>query len=261
MKLNPLAALILSATFSASALAKVATVNGEVIPQAELDSASKQVVASSGGRIKDTPELRQELKQQLINRTVILQEAKKRGLDKSKMYKDRLDAFQKELLHQMLLEDIAKKNPVSDAQVKAEYDKLKSQLSGQKEVRAREIILGSEAEAKDIITQLKKGAKFEELARKKSKDPAAKQTGGEMGWVNLGAVPPPLAEAFKPLNKNQVSDAPLQSNFGFHVFKVEETRTAKVPPYDEIKDRLKAQMQGAQIEKTLFELRDKAKIQ
>lgn len=262
MNMNKLAVMVLAATLSAPVLAnKVATVNGEAILQADLDNAAKQLIEGSGGRIKDTPELRNQLKQQLINRTVMLQEANKRGLGKTKEFQERVTLFQKDLLAQSLVDDIARKHPVSDAQVKAEYDKISAKISGQKEVRVREIVLGSEAEAKEVIAQAKKGAKFDVLARNKSKDPAAKQTGGEMGWLNLNAVSPVLAEALRPLNKNQINDTPLPSSLGFHVFKVEDTRLGKMAPFNEVKEQLRSQMQGEQIEKVLFELREKAKIQ
>ena len=174
------------ATAGIAQAAPVAVVNGTAIQQNELDSAVSAIVRSGGGRIKDTPELRNEVKQQLINRQVILQESARRGLDKTPQFKERMDAVRDDLLQQALIDDLAKQNPVSDAQVRAEYDKLKSALSGQKEVQARQIIVGSEAEANAVIAQLKKGGNFEAIAKQKSKDPAAKQNGGDMGWGNLG---------------------------------------------------------------------------
>ena len=264
MRLTQIAALCLAASLSTAAFANdkvAAVVNGTEIPQAELDAFAQQVVNSSGGRVKDSPELRAELKQQMINRTVILQEANRRGLEKTPEFKNRMEIFRKDLLQQALFEDIAKQNPVTEAQVKTEYDRIKARLAGQKEMRARQIVLNSEAEAQEIISQLKKGGKFDELAKQKSKDPAAKRTGGEMGWVNLGAVPPQLADALKALGKNQVSSQALRSDVGFHVFKVEDIRDAKVPTFEEVRPQLQRQMQSAQIEKVLIELRNKAKIQ
>ena len=249
------------ATAGIAQAAPVAVVNGTAIQQNELDSAVSAIVRSGGGRIKDTPELRNEVKQQLINRQVILQESARRGLDKTPQFKERMDAVRDDLLQQALIDDLAKQNPVSDAQVRAEYDKLKSALSGQKEVQARQIIVGSEAEANAVIAQLKKGGNFEAIAKQKSKDPAAKQNGGELGWGNLGVMAKPLADSLKPLGKGQYTQQPFKSDLGWHIFKVENVRDAKVPQFDEVKPQLSRQMQGAAVEKALNDLRGKAKIQ
>lgn len=264
MRLNHIAAILLTLSLAAGAQAAdktVAVVNGASIPQSELDQLADSVVKGSNGRVKDSPELRAELKQQLINRQIILQEASRRSLDKSAQFKDRLEDIRNDLLQQALFEDIARANPVTDAQVKAEYDRLKGQTVGQKEVKARQIVLGSEEDAKQVIAQLKKGGKFEDVARAKSKDPAAKQTGGDMGWGNLGMMPKPLADELKSIAKGQISAQPFKTELGFHVFKIEEARDVKVPSFDEAKQQLARQMQNAQIEKTLVELRNKAKIQ
>lgn len=264
MRSRSILALVIAAAFATQAYAAdktVAVVNGTDIHQSELDALTQQVINGSGGRIKDAPELRAELKQQLVNRQIILQEASRRGLDKSSDFKSRLEAIRGDLLQQSLFEDIARQNPVSESQVKAEYDRIKTQSAGQQEINARQIIVGSEEEAKQIIASLKKGGKFEDLARQKSKDPAAKQTGGDMGWGNLSLMPKPLADALRGIGKGKVSAEPFRSDLGWHIFKVENSRDVKLPSYDQARQQLTRQMQNAQIEKTLVELRNKAKIQ
>ena len=264
MRLHTIAAAVLSLSLAAGAYAAdktVAVVNGVSIPQAELDQLADSVTKGSNGRVKDSPELRAELKQQLITRQIIVQESARRGLDKTPQFKERMDAVRNDLLQQSLLENIAGANPVADSQIKAEYDRLKGQLSGQKEVKARQIIVGTEEEANQIIAQAKKGSKFEDLARSKSKGPSAKQTGGEMDWVNLSAMAKPLADELKSIGKGQVSAKGFKTEIGYHIFKIEDMRDAKVPSYEEAKPQIGRQMQNAHIEKTIAELRNKAKIQ
>lgn len=258
---HSLTAIAFSLLAAGAIAAPVAVVNGTQIQQSSLDEAATAVVRASNGKVKDTPELRNELKQQLINREIIQQEATHRGLDKSAQFKQRLDAIRGDLLQQSLFEDIAKQSPVSDAQIRAEYDKIKAAAAGQKEVHARQITVGTEADAQAVIAQLKKGGSFEALAKQKSKDPAAKQNGGDMGWGNLGMMAKPLADVLKPLGKGQYTTTPFKTDLGWMVFKVEDTRTAKFPTFEEAKGQLGRQMQNAAIEKTIADLRAKAKIQ
>ncbi len=255
-----IAPLIVLALSGAAYAAPVAVVNGTAIQQSELDQATDSVVKSSGGRVKDTPELRAELKQQLITRQLILQEAGRRGLDKTSQFKERLEEVREDLMRQALFEDIAKQSPVGDAQIRSEYDRLKSQSAGHKEVHTRQIIVGTQAEAEALAAQLKKGGSFEALAKQKSKDPSAKQSGGDTGWVNTAALPKPLADALKPLGKGQVT-APITDGSNWFLFKVEDTRALKIPAYEEAKPQIARQLQGQAIEKAVTELRGKAKIQ
>ena len=264
MRSSKLLVPLLAIALSSSALAadkSVAIVNGTPISQSDLDTLAKETISNSGGHMQDSPELRANLKQQLITRQIILQEAARRNLEKTAQFKERLEDLKGALLQRMLFDDIAKQNPISDAQVKAEYDRLKTQAMGQKEVHARQIVLSSEDEAQQVINQLKKGAKFEALAREKSKDPNAKQSGGDMGWGNLAMMPKPLSEALGALGKGKISQTPYKSDLGYHVFKIEDIRDAVFPSYDEAKTQLAAQMQNAAIERTVADLRSKAKIQ
>jgi peptidyl-prolyl cis-trans isomerase C len=265
MRLNRLAAAMLAATLSLPVLAApVATVNGSAIDKSEVDNAVAMLMKNSNGQVKDSPSLREEVKNRLINRELILQEAKRRGLDKSPEVQKRLDEVRNDLVQEALFADILKKDPVDDAKVKAAYDKIAGNIKGSKEVHARQIVLGSEDDAKKAIADLKKGGNFEALAKARSKDPVAKQSGGDMGYMNLSALErdvPPLAAALKSLPKGGVSPAPVKSNAGWHVFKVEDIRDAKVPPFDQVKGQLKRDLQEQEIGKTVDGLRSSAKIQ
>ncbi|OWY40169.1 hypothetical protein CEK28_05405 [Xenophilus sp. AP218F] len=262
MKHSRIAALLLAASIAMPAMAEsIAVVNGAAIDKTELDNAVANVVQSSGGKMQDSPQLREQLKNSLITRAVILQEAARRGLDKQPQFTQRLDEFRAELLRDSLFADMVKQTPVTDAQIKAFYDQSAAKLAGTKEVHARQITLASQADAEKVIAQLKKGGKFDELVKARSIDPNAKQTGGDMGWGNLSRMEPKLAEALKALGKGQVSAKPFQSPLGWHVFKVEEIRDAKLPPLDEVKAQIGRQLQEETVAKAVEELRAKAKIQ
>ncbi|MGL6046332.1 MAG: peptidylprolyl isomerase [Vogesella sp.] len=241
--------------------APVATVNGTVIDQAVLDKAVSQIVSANGGRIQDSPALREDVRQRLINRELVLQAANKAGLDKSPEFASRLAEARNDLLQQAFFEAASKNRPVSDADVKAEYDRYASQFKDVKEVQVRQIILADEAAANKAIAALKKGAKFDQMAKAQSLDTASKERGGDLGWGNLAAMEPPLAEALKAIGKGQISAKPLQSQMGWHIFKVEDIRNAQPLAFDSIKARIAQDLQEKAVRDAVLELRQKANIQ
>lgn len=212
----------------------LAVVNGKPIPQARGEALAQQVISS--GQQKDSPELRNMIKNELIAQEVMLQEATKRGFDKNPAVKEQLDMARQQIVVQALAQDHVAKNPVSDADVKAEYDRYKSQ-AGDKEYRIRHILLATEAEAKDVIAKLKGGARFEELA-KKSKDSGTANTGGDLDWAMPSSFPKTFSDGFVGLAKGGVSPTPVQTPNGFHVLKLEDTRAAKLPTLEEVKPRI-----------------------
>lgn len=165
------------------------------------------------------------------------------------------------MLREALFADLLKQVKISDAQLQERYAQTQSKFAGTKDVHAHQITVGSEAEAQKIIDSLKKGGKFEELAKSRSLDPAAKQNGGDMGWGNLARMEPQLAEVLKGLNKGQVSSKPMQTRVGWIVFKVDDVRDAKLPPLEEVKPQIERQLQEEAIAKAVDDLRGKAKIQ
>lgn len=239
----------------------IATVNGHAIDKQELDDAVKTTIQLSKGSLTDSPQLRDSLKNTLINRALIVQEAERTGLDKQPDFVRHLKETRDTMLEATMLGETAKNAKISDSDIKARYDQLAARYAGSKEVHLRQIVTASQADAQQAIAQLKKGGKFESVARARSIDPAAKSTGGDMGWVSLVDLDPQLAGLIKPLAKGQNSAAPVQIGNTWRVFRVEDARSAKVLPLSEVKPQLERQMREEAAAKMLTDLRAKAKIQ
>lgn len=255
-----IAAAVLAAAANLAAAVPVATVNGVAIDKDLLDKAVAEVVRDSNGRAQDTPALREELRQSLISRELVLQAASRGGLDKSPEFATALENARKELLQQAFFATAVKNHPVTDAQVQAEYDRYAAQFKGTKEVQVHQIVLADEAGANKVIAELKKGAKFDALV-KLSVDANSRSRGGDMGWGNLAAMDPSLADALKTLGKGQVSAKALKSPLGWHVFRVDDVRDAKPVPLETLKPRIMQELQNKTIQDAIGELRQKANIQ
>jgi peptidyl-prolyl cis-trans isomerase C len=236
----------------------VATVNGTPINQARLDFLIKQTMQQGQ---PDTPELRKNIIDKLIIEEIVAQEAAKKGLDKSTDVLTQMDLAKQSVLIRAYLQDYIKSNPISDAAVKADYDKIKSQM-GDKEYHARHILVASEAEAKSIIAQLKKDPKkFEKLAGEKSNDPGSKTKGGDLGWAAPANFVPEFSAAMTKLQKGQFTTEPVKSQFGWHIIKLEDSRTMQAPSFEEVKQNLQQRLQQQQIDKMIADLRAKAKVE
>ena len=234
----------------------IATVNNRPIPKAREDAWVKQLTQQGQ---QDTPQLREMIKQELIRREVFLQEAGRRGLSEKPEVKFQLDVQRQNTLIQALMRDEITKTPVTDEQVKEAYEEQKK-TAGSKEYKARHILVESEAEAKDITAQLKKGAKFEDLA-KKSKDPGSAQKGGELDWAGAGAYVKPFSDAMTKLEKGQMTEAPVQSQFGWHVIRVDDVREAQFPPLEQVAPQIREALQQQKVAAFAEQLRKGAKIQ
>jgi peptidyl-prolyl cis-trans isomerase C len=236
----------------------VATVNGKAIPASRVDQMVKQVVAQ--GQQPDSPQLREMVKKELISREVLLQEADKQGFGNKADVKAAIDNARQSIIINAMLADYVKKNPVKDADIKAEYDRAVAGASAEKEYHSRHILVATEQEAKDIITKLKAGGKFEELA-KVSKDGSA-NNGGDLGWMTPGKLVKPFADAMVALKPGAITETPVKSEFGYHVIKLEEApRAIKLPALEEVKDRIAEGLQQRKIAAYREELSKKAKIQ
>lgn len=241
---------------SAMAEGTAATVNGKVIKQSLVDYIVKDA-NDRGQKVDDN--VRDIILNKLISSELILQEAQRTGLDKSPDYLAKEELARRELLVNSFLQDFIKKNPVSEADTKAAYEKYKAEL-GDKEYSAKHILVGTEAEAKDVIAQLGKGADFAKLAKEKSKDPGSKDKGGDLGWFSLGGMVKPFGDAVAGLKKGTITQTPVQTQFGWHVIKLDDVRDAQPPAYDKVKEGLQKQLQQRDLEKLLTDLRSKAKI-
>jgi len=259
MNLKPARLLIaLIAVVAAPAFAQnLAVVNGKAIPSSRVDAVVKQVVAQ--GQQPDSPQLREAIKKEMIGREVLMQEAEKQGYTKNADVKAQLENARQAIFINALVGDYVKKNPVKDAEIKAEYDKFVAQ-TGNKEYHVRHILTETEAEANAVIAKLKGGAKFEELA-KTSKDTGSAANGGDLDWATPSSFPKVFSDAFVALQKGQVTEKAVQTPNGFHVIKVDDVREAKLPTLDEVKPQISDALTQKKLQAYQEELVKKAKVQ
>ena len=235
-----------------------ATVNGIPISQRTVDMIVKQ--GASSGR-PDTPEARKAIIDQLALQMVVAEEAVKKGLDKTPEIADQFNTIKQTVLANAYVEDFIKNNPVSDETLKAEYERIKATITGT-EYKARHILVEKEAEAKNIIARLKKdpGA-FAKLAMEKSKDSGSATRGGELGWFDPRRMVPEFGAAVSKLEKGKFTEAPVKTQYGYHVILLEDSRAIEAPPFDEVKPQLSQQLQQQSVKKQLDSLKAAAKIE
>lgn len=234
-----------------------ATVNGTAISKNRVDLLIKQ---RAGMGQPDSPDMRKAIIDQLAMQLIVSQEATKKGLDKNPEVIDQLELTKQSILANAFIQDYIKNHPVSDDQLKSEYDKIKAQMTGS-EFKARHILVEKEAEAKDIIAKLKKGAKFEKLAQEKSKDPGSKANGGDLGWFDPRGMVPEFSNAVAKLEKGKYTTEPVKSQFGYHVIMLEDSRPMQAPPFEQVKPGLTQQIQQQNLKKLVDEMKAKAKIE
>ena len=257
MKKQVLAAALLAVLASPVLAQNIAIVNGKPVPTARVE-ALKQQVERSGRPV--TPDMMQQIKEEVVTREIFMQEARKRGLDASNDYKDQLELARQTILIRALFADFQKKNPVTDADIKAEYDKFAKENSG-KEYRARHILVESEDQAKALIAEIKKSGKFEELAKQNSKDPGSGANGGDLDWAGASSYVAEFSDAMVKLAKGEMTTAPVKSQFGWHIIRVDDVREAQLPKLEEVKPQISQQLQQQKMAKFQEELRAKARIQ
>ena len=243
---------------SAPAMAQnLAIVNGKPVPKARAEALTEQL--KKAGR-QVTPEMQGQIKEEIIAREIFLQEAQKQGLDASADFKAQMEMAREAILIRELFNSWQAKNVPSDAELKAEYDKFVAANSG-KEFKARHILVEKEADAKDIIARLKKGAKFEDLAKKLSKDPGSGANGGDLDWANPRSYVPEFTEALLKLSKGQLTDTPVKSQFGYHVIRLDDVRDAQLPKFEDIKPQIAQQLTQHRLQQYQEQLRAKAKVE
>ena len=257
MKKQMLATALVALLATPAFAQNLAIVNGKPVPSARLNALKAQIERS--GR-PVTEEMLGQLKDEVIAREVFMQEARKRGLDASNDYKNQLELARQTILIRELFADFQKKNPVTDAEVQAEYDKFVKENGG-KEYRARHILVETEDQAKALIADIRKGGKFEDLAKKNSKDPGSGANGGDLDWASAGSYVAEFSGAMVKLGKGEMTDAPVKSQFGWHIIRVDDVREAQLPKLDEVKPQISQQLQQQKMSKFQEDLRGKAKIQ
>ena len=261
MKQKLLSGLVAAAVLGAVALPvaaqNLAIVNGKPVPK-ERAELLKQQVERSGRPI--TPEVESQIKEEVIAREIFLQEAKKRGLEASKDFKSQMELARQTILIRELFADYQKKNPVSDAEIQAEYDKFVAANSG-KEYKASHILVEKEDEAKAIIASIKQGAKFEDIAKKQSKDPGSGARGGDLDWANPNSYVSEFTEAMLKLKKGEMTTEPVKSQFGWHIIRLDDERQAQLPKLEEVKPQIAQQLQQQKLGQFQEDLRTKAKVE
>jgi len=225
-------------------------------PQAQFDWILKERLAQNQ---QDTPELRKAIREELNTRELIVREAKKQNLDKSAEVKNQMDLAAQTVLVRSYVADWLKKNPIPEGDLKKEYEQIRSQI-GDKEYKVRHILVEKEDEAKEVVGQLQKGGKFDELAKQRSKDPGSKDRGGDLDWNAPAGFVKPFSDAMVATTKGKFTAQPVQTQFGWHVIQVDDVREAKVPPYEEVKPQLQQRMQAAHLDRFFRDLRAKGGV-
>lgn len=234
----------------------LATVNGVPIPQVAAETFVAEQVAQG---MKDGPELRNAVRDELVRREVVSQAAKAEKIDKQPEIIAQIELSKQAILIRAYVQNHLKKNPTAETEIQAEYDRLKAK-STDKEYKSRHILVETEDAAKAIITKLAAGEKFETLATQ-SKDPGSKDTGGDLGWSQTKDFVKPFGDALVTLEKGKYTAAPVKSEFGWHVIQLEDVRTAEPPPYEHVKAQLAQHIQQQKIEDLINGLQAKAKVE
>jgi peptidyl-prolyl cis-trans isomerase C len=235
----------------------VAKVDGVEIHQSDIAMAEEDLGQNAQ---QMTPDAKQEyLVGYLADVILAAKAAEEKKIADQKEFQNRITFIRRKLLMELLLTQEGKA-AVTDAAMKKVYEEASKQMGGEEEVRARHILVASEAEAKAVLAEVNKGTDFAELAKQKSKDPGAAAEGGDLGWFGKGQMVPEFAETAFKLDKGQVSD-PVKTQFGWHIIKVEDKRTKPVPEFDKVKDQIETYvMRKAQAE-YIGKLREGAKVE
>jgi peptidyl-prolyl cis-trans isomerase C len=232
-------------------------VNGVPVPQSRADYLMQQQLSRGGA---DTEQMRGMVRDELVNREILMQEAQKAGTAKQPEVQAQLDMARQEIIVSAYLRDWVRKHPITDAEVQQEYEKAKAE-QGDKEYKARHILVESEDEAKALIAQLKKGGKFEDLATKNSKDGGSAQRGGELDWNVPAGYDKQFSDAMVKLEKGKYTETPVRTRFGFHIIQLDDVRPAKFATLAEVKPRIQQKLAQSRIEELVRGLRAKAKIE
>lgn len=232
------------------------TVNGKAIPKSRIETLVAGQVAQGQ---PDSPELRNAVREELVRREVLVQEATRKGIDKKADVQTQIDMARQQVVIGAYLQDFVRNNPVPEADARREYDAVKARV-GDKEYKGRHILVQQEDEAKAIIARLVKGEKFEDLA-KQSIDPGSKERGGDLGWSTPAAYVKPFSDALVALKPGTYTKEPVKSDFGYHVILLEDTRELKLPSFEEARPQISQRLTQQMVEKHVSELRSKAKVQ
>jgi peptidyl-prolyl cis-trans isomerase C len=234
----------------------VATVNGQAISSETFNVFLQAVTGKPAAEA--TAEQKTQMLDQLINMTLAAQAAEKESLQNGPEVKARISLLSTQILAEAATEKYIKSHPVSETEVKAEYDAQIAHIP--MEYKAQHILVDTKEQAEAIIKQLDAGADFAKLAEKDSKDPSGKK-GGDLGWFSLQSMVKPFADAVAALKKGETTQQPVQTQYGWHVIRLEDTRTPTIPAFDDVKQQVETLTQRKKLQAYLDELRKTAKIQ
>lgn len=234
----------------------LATVNGKPVTEQMLNAyAQQRAPQNANDPAANNPEL---LLQELVNRELLYQDALKQGLEKQAQVKEAIELQRREVLINAAVRERLEKVEISEEALRARYDEMLA-ATDTRELKARHILLESEDEARAVIAQLDKGGKFAELAKEKSTDRSAGDS-GDLGWFHPAQMVPEFSRAANALDKGQYTRSPVQTQFGWHVILLEDTRKITPPSYEQVKPRLQQMMLSEQVQQYVESLRAKAKV-
>ncbi len=239
-----------------------AIVNGVPIPQARIDFVAKAQIAQSQGQQQDSPEFRNNIRDIMITREILYQEALKRKLDKNPDYLLQLDLAKQQIILGVLFEEINKKTQPSDADVAKEYERVKAEQGADagKQYKARHILVKEEAEARQVLADLQNGGDFAKIAAEKSVDTGSKDNGGQLDWSAAEAFVQPFGEALKGLKKGEMTTEPVKTDYGYHIIELEDVRTLPFAPLEQVKGQIQQTLANKAREDYISGLKAKAKI-
>ncbi len=235
----------------------VATVNGVVIPRQRADTFVRLQTARGA---QDSDQLRAQVRELLVNNELLVQEANRSGLAKKADVQQQIELNRLEIIANSVIAEHLRVNPVSDADVQKEYDRARAQ-TGDREYKARHILVASEEDARTVLGDLKKGSKFEEIAQKRSLDEGTRPKGGDLDWNVPSNFDKAFSDAMVKLEKGKMTDAPVRTRFGFHVIQLDDVRAVSFPPLNQVRQQIQQRLAEQKIQGLVRDLRTKAKIE
>ncbi|MSQ49919.1 MAG: peptidylprolyl isomerase [Betaproteobacteria bacterium] len=240
-----------------AATGPLATVNGVQIPRQRLEVVLQQQVARGAS---DSEPLRAQVREALINNELLIQEANRSGIAKKAEVLQQLDITRQEVIANAVVTEHLRVNPVSDADIQKEYDRARSQ-TGDREFKARHILVATEDDAKSVLADLKKGGKFDDISQKRSLDEGTRPRGGDLDWNVPRNFDKAFADAMLKLEKGEMTEAPVRSRFGFHVIQLDDVRPVNFPPLAQVKQQIQQRLVGQKIDGYIRDLRANSKIE
>lgn len=232
------------------------TVNGEPIRKSTFDLYVETIGRQSGQAVDEAQ--KPELLDNFIGMRLAAAQAEKSGITQQPNVRDQLELGRMNVIVDAALQKYLEDNPVKDEELKPEYDAQVAAMP--REYHARHILVDDKETADAVTKELQGGADFAKLAQKRSKD-SSSSSGGDLGWFTPDSMVKPFADAVATLKPGEITSAPVQSQFGWHVIKLEESRASAPPPFDDVKDRVKALVQRKKLQEYLEQLRKDAKIE